>query len=159
IGRANAAERNRPRYTRVDVDRIITFDLPAPLTARKLLSLKQTLAGVGTDLIPEFYLRREERPAGFDFNEYQRLRMRAEASATAVLGWNSRGQLAEYISDYYYLIREIRFRSFVIRLRTAILDRLNAVLATILTRFGRSGKIVLEGFSDVDAPDRLESAV
>jgi len=157
LGRRRAEERGWPRFTRIDIERIITFELPIPLTTRKLLDLKRTLAGVGTDLTPEGYLRGEGFPPGYDFNEFQRLRARAEATATSIVGWNSRGGLSERLTDYYYLVREIRFQRFIVALRDAILDRLNVALSQILPQFGHSGRIVLENFTTLGDIDRLSA--
>jgi hypothetical protein len=157
IGRRHAEERGWPRFTRIDIKRIITFELPGPLTTRKLLDLKRTLAGVGTALVPEGYLRGAGFPPGYDFNEFQRLRARAEATATSIVGWNSRGGLSDRLTDYYYLVREIRFQRFIVALRDAILDRLNIALSHILPQFGQSGRIVLENFTTLADIDRLSA--
>jgi hypothetical protein len=157
IGRRRAEQRGWPRFTRIDIERIVTFELPSPLTTRKLLVLKRTLAGVGTDMVPEGYLRGEGFPPGYDFNEFQRLRTRAEATATSIVGWNGRGGLRDRLTDYYYLVREIRFQRFIVALRDAILDRLNLALSEVLPQFGQTGRIVLENFTTVDDIDRLSA--
>lgn len=155
IGTKAAEEFGLGRFVPVDISRIVTFPIIPPLTARKLLSLNRTLAGVGTQLIPVFGVNPAESPAGFDFEDFQLKRSRASAAATALIGWNARGRYAEEVTDYYYLHREIRFQRFLVQLRSSIIERVNGVLAKMLPRFGCSGSIVLSGFPGLPEIDKI----
>lgn len=149
IGTKTAAEIGSERYVLIEISRIVTFPVVPPLTERKLLAVNRTLADVGTQLFPEFGLNFAERPLEFDFGDFQRGRSRAAAAATAPVGWNLRGQIADEITDYYYLSREIRFQRFLVELRSSIIERVNSVLAKVLPRFGCAGSIMLAGFPDL----------
>jgi hypothetical protein len=145
LGSKVAEERRRDRFLPVDVSRIITFELPKPLTPRKFLRIKKELAQMGTSLIPEFGLDPASQPPGYDFASFIRQRERALAAVTRELGWNGRGSIGKHMTEYYYAARDLRFRRFLLSLREAILAKLNSVLKVQLRRFSAQGQIAISG--------------
>lgn len=159
LGPAVDEQRNRNRFLPVDISRIVTFELPKSLTARKFLRIKKELAGIGVSLIPNFGLDPASLPAGYDFTLFVNQRERALAAVTREIGWNGRGSMGKYMTEYYYAARDIRFRRFLLSLRETILAKLNAVLAKQLQRFNAQGELRIAGLLTSADIDALESSL
>src|ERR1044072_4967604 len=110
LGSVIAEDRHRERYLPIEREKVIAFELPAQLSTGALLALKKELSGIGTNLLPEFGFDPRQAPQGYDFATFAAQRVRAMAAVTRAIGWNGRGTLQQHITDYYYLVREIRFR-------------------------------------------------
>jgi len=145
LGSKVAEQRRRDRFLPIDISRIVTFELPKPLTPRKFLRIKKELAGIGTSLIPEFGLDPASQPPGYDFTSFINQRDRALAAVTREIGWSGRGSIGKFMTEYYYIARDLRFRRFLLSLRETILEKLNAILKVQLPRFNAQGQIAISG--------------
>lgn len=140
---AVAKKRGVPQNVEVDPQTIITMIPPVGDTSWE--HCMESLAMVGAFSMPKFAL--EGMTAGaktrYDFSNHQVWRVRAIADATKEIGWNTRGTIQEQCLEYYTMYRQLQFEKFKIRLRTEILEKLNAALEKAGKVLGFDSQVVI----------------
>lgn len=143
------------RIHRIDKSRLLITHLPptmgSPSQHRKLL---KRLARA--PLTPGFAML-EMGPAVtkryFDHTAYQAHRRRCTATITQHLGWTARGAFSETTSEFYRLMRHLRFLRTKAELREHLLNSLNQALQIIGRKMNFKADIQMTGLTQPSSYD------
>jgi len=106
-----------------------------PAKNRRIL---ETLASAGEEVLPEFYVNdiaQQGTSSSFELKEYERVLKTTIAAATREYGWTAGRLMHDRMSEYYFLVRCLRFEMLKATMREDILRTLNMA-------FSRAGSIV-----------------
>lgn len=131
-------------YVELDPATLVTFrldpDLEAPV--RKMVAFLRAANGQqGAEAAIMEQSVTGQSP--YNFSEHQRERSELFAKVTQPVGWNVRGLFKEGHLEPYDVWRQIRFLEFKVRLRNAIINRLNATFAEVDRGLGFEASIEL----------------
>lgn len=88
----------------------------------------------------------------FEFALFRRTEEVATAALTVTVGWDGRGAIAEQSSEYYLMVRRLRFERFKAVARACVREGLNSILDRVAPELGVHGRIVLNGLpTEADA--------
>jgi hypothetical protein len=68
-----------------------------------------------------------------------------QARLATAIGWNARGLLRDNISDFHWMVRELRWKRFSIEVRDAILSKVSEIFSIIGTWKDEHPRLVTEG--------------
>lgn len=137
----------------VDED-LVTFQLPRDLR-RVIARTVANLDALSNQQWHSLGMAAMEGKVPYDFSTHNRSMMLALAEATRATGWNGRGTLHEHTLTTFWLRREVTFHRFVARVRTAILEQVNALLRRVGPRLHFNAQLRLEGFPTDAALDEV----
>lgn len=145
------------RIKRIDPSTVFILELPkkfgSPSSYRRNML---RLAKLGQNIVPDFAM--EEMRVGndkriFDFSIYRRSYEEWVARTTKHLGWTARGTFREGTTEFFRLLRHLRFRKLQSKLRVHILNELNAVLQIIGKKIGFKASITMDELSEPTSYD------
>jgi hypothetical protein len=154
-----AAERDLPKRIYLPSDSLVRFRAPAHLR-NTLPPALECLAAASNLMMPGFIrdaILGERTRTRLDSAASYRQRGQTIAAATRSVGWDCRGTVREFASEYYLIHRHLAFRRFTIRFRESIFATLNELVERVSKRFGvrtRLRTVGLQTVSDVDAAER-----
>ena len=120
------------RIVRLDRSRVVEFRPPRQW--RRHLAKLRTSLPIVTRLQHEWMLGLNEDRSGEDPREVRRAYDVQIARVTAPFGWTGRRLFRDYISEFHFALRELRWQRFCIELR-------DAILTTLCDAFQRIGKL------------------
>ncbi len=142
----------------LETENVVLMELPRHLK-REIGEFWGPLHVLGDSIMPEFVLEsmsRRDTSVPYDAKEHIRSRSLALASTVKSVGWNGRGSLQEFTTEYYYLHRELVFEGLKIELRNSILDRINEALKRVGKKLGFEAKLEIEGLPGLDDVRRAQ---
>ena len=134
---------------------MLMIPLPAFLGSQSAHRRQLLILRDASQFMPEFAtatMGGERNSKYFDLNEYTEVRYLAIAKAMSNWGWIPNQWGSERITDYYYLMRTLRFRWTLVKLREAILESVNE----LLTRLEIECSLSFNGLRD---PESIETAI
>ena len=132
------------RLIRIPRDRVIQMRLP-----RRYRGIPGGLEALGEmgRAVPDFVMQ-SLNPDGtlhvpYDLEELKGIEQRAVASITKSTGWSGRWAFDDAVTRYYTMRRFLRFEEFKVRLREAVADTINRILAVAGASVGFAAKVSL----------------
>ena len=137
-----AQKRGCDRYVPLCSQRILSFGAERKTQERKKFgAMLECLAWQNRHLLAQFWGNYDpatpaKNRVPFDSTHHILTQALAEAHATQDIGYNARGLLEKYTSDFYTCHRELKFQGFIIQTRDTIMNTLNQGLERIESMLG-----------------------
>lgn len=137
--------RQQSRVVRLNPKRLFTFVLPAQNPSigsvlRRLSHVERVGAQIpfgSLDETNEFY-------RFYEFAVQAKTHDEAVARVTRTVGWDGRGSISRSISEWYTMLRYVRFHERKLEIRAAILDELDRVLAAASKELGSDVRLKID---------------
>jgi hypothetical protein len=150
----------RVQIIKISAEKIIKITFPKKLGGiRKIHRIMKRLYNLGKDIIPKFQMStlEDNKNIGFDFELYNKNKYLEIAKLTRKIGWNQGVQSANYIIEYYSLIRFLRQKETEVIVRSEILSKLNEALNGTILNLGT--KIVCSNLLTLEVIEAQKKAL
>lgn len=146
------------QYFDLSSERILIFTLPRYVQSG-FGEMMAFLAKESENLFPKFFMddlhnmsnpRSGNNRTPFDQAKFIRTQKMALAEATKLIGYNFRDYSMEYVTEYYYLHRELLLERFKVELRNSILATLNEGVIRAGKELGFNGQIEILGLPTIE---------
>lgn len=138
----------------LDDSRIVRVTLPPDL--RHARDAGVALISLGENLYPDFFIPKPDlapsQQVPFDFPVYKRTQEAAVATVTKRSGWYARGSFNAHVTEFYSMMRRVRFERMLIGLRDLLFLTANEILDRAGTRLQFKAQLSPQGlptFADV----------
>lgn len=144
-----------PPLIEVDPNRVAFFTLPDALRedlGRAIYALSGIDHSRGLDLAMQITTGKVQG-LNYNFQTHQHAKHLAVAEATRNIGWDARGTFRSEQLEFHTIYRQLLFQQFVIRVREAILKKLNEVLKAVGDVITPLGQLRLTGLPTSENAD------
>jgi hypothetical protein len=138
-------------YVSLDQSTLVTFTLPQDLVA-PVRTVIEFLVTANQEQTKEFALtqRALTEPTPYEFSAHMREKAELFAEVTQPIGWNVRDLFKDNQLEPFGVWRQIRFLEFKVRVRDAIIDRLNQAIDQVGKKMGFSATIEVAGLPTLE---------
>ncbi len=137
--------RQRQRVARLDPKLMFAFVAPAHgVRIRSALSRLERVPRVGAQIPFGSHDETAQFYRAYEFSTQAQTHDEAVAVVTRDVGWDGRGSLSKPISEWYMMLKYVRFQEFKLGIRDAILAELDQALVTASERLGTDVRLRIE---------------
>jgi hypothetical protein len=122
-------ESSKGHIIRLDQTRLVHFKPPRRLQPA-LARIRAGLPVIG-ESENKWMMGMAQRKVSEIFKDVNLAYCIQRAQITAPIGWNARGRFRDYIADFHWTVRELRWQRFCIEIRDSILKTIGDVFALI----------------------------
>jgi len=150
-------ESTESRVIRLDPGRIVTFEPPHHYQ-RPLARMRSGFPLIGQSE-HEWMMNAGTQQPYEDFEAVARSYRVCRARLSAPIGWNGRGLFRDHVTDFHWVLRQLRWQRFCINIRDAILTTLAEVFAKVGEWQGESPRLVWEHLPTLEQVQHAESQI
>lgn len=137
--------RQQQRVIRLDPKLMFAFVDPAPEAhIRSVLGRLKRVPRVGAQIPFGSHDETAQFYRAYEFSTQAQTHDEAVAVVTRDVGWDGRGSLSKHISEWYMMLKYVRFQEFKLGIRDAILAELDHALVTASERLGTDVQLRIE---------------
>jgi hypothetical protein len=145
----------------LDSSRMVRVILPRSL--RHARDAAVGLVSLGENLYPDFFIPKPDLPPSqqvpFDYAVYRRTQEAAVAAVTRESGWYGRGSFNDHMTEFYSMMRRVRFERMLCGLRDLLFVTANEILDRVGSQLQFKARFTPQGLPTVADVSEVEAAL